>query len=463
MRRALVLSLLAVASVATGAGAADAELRLSEEFRMEEATLVLGHLDPGDEEISDVHAVDVHRLDVPQGTLYVCPFEGGRSGEVPPIPTLQQRCRGEESYENPSLSVGARTWLAFAGNLTLQQPPNASTTMLVPDPDNGTLRLAGVTAGDMHVGVDDALAFRPQLPASQVRVEEYGETRTYNGTEWIFYLEASGTARLEASGIQIQVPTPANLTLRPAGTAAMREALEPRTLLDLQSATLGPESRQPVANASRLAGDTTRFPPLVDGAILGHLNGTIGERSFTPEETALVSLSRFDANVSGVNLTGTASARFVKTEAGVAPGLSTPSGVPWIPAVVVWILAGVTIAVGPPPPVRSLRDRSLGVAAFGLALLVWDLLFASAFGTSALSAAGGEAGAGVMLALGAFETIAFGLAWLLLALPARIVGERWLVDRLAGAVSLLATAVLLAYAALDPGAIVAVGRLLALF
>lgn len=460
MRWALAVAILALVSLAAGASAAEVDLRVGEQLRLGETTLALGHLDPGSVELTDVHAVGVETLDVPDGTLYVCSSEGGQRDEVPPIPALQDRCRDEDAYENPKLTVSDRTWLVFAGNLTLADPPNASMTAIVSDPE-GRLRLASVTHGTVGAEVDDQAAFRPQRAASQIQVQADGETQTYNGTDWVFYLEASGRAELAARGLHAELPMPANLTLRPAGTAAMREALDARTLLDLQSAALDPDEREPVANATRLAGSATRLPPLVDGALLGHLNGTIGERSFDPDETALVGLERMDGEIAGAELTGTLEPRFVRTDAGVAPGLGEPAGVPWLAAVLLWVAAGVTIAVGPAAVVPGLRTRALGIGLFAVALVAWDAIFANALGTSALAASAGAAGLGVVFALAAFEAIAFGLAWLLLALPVRLVGERWLVDRVAPYVGGVATLALLAYAWLQPGAIVSIGRLVA--
>lgn len=456
-----VLALLVFVGIALPVGAAEVDLALADEFRLGNATLALGHLDLGQPELSDVHAVDVQRILVPDGTLYVCSFEGGQRDEVPPLPTLQDRCRGEDVYEDPQLTVGDRTWLVLAGNLTLADHAAASTTAIVPDGETGTIRLASITAGSIEAQVDEQMAFRPQSSASEIRVETTDDERTYNGTDWVFYMEASGTASWNASGTHAVVPGSTELSLRPAGTAAMRQALDARTLLDLQAAAVGPEQREPMANATALVGDRTRLPPLVDGSLLGYLNGTIGQRTFTPEEVSLVGVDRFDGSVDEGNLTGEADVRFTNTEAGIAPGLEAPSGVPWLAGIVLWVAAGLSMGLGPAPVVTDLRHRTLAAGVFAVALAIWDGVFASAFGASALSTSVGEAGLGVVLALAAFEVIAFGVAWLWLALPVVLTGHRWLVDKVAVYVAPIATVVLLLVAWWRPGTIVALGRLVA--
>lgn len=455
---AVLLTFLALAVPVAGE-TGEVDLNLAEEFRLANTTLALGHLDPGEDDLTDLHAVGADTLDLPDGTLFVCRFEGGRSDEVPPIPTLQERCRNEDAYENPQVVLGDRTWLVFDGNLTLTDPPDASMAALIAR--NDSLHVAGPTAGTMGASVDEVMAFRPQLPASQVRVETPGETRSYNGTDWIFYLEASGSARLGADGLHFVLPTPRNVTLAPAGVAAMREALEPRTLLDLQAAAVDPDAREPVENATRLLGQGSRLPPLVDGALLGYLNGTVGGRTLDPNQTSMVSLSKFDGRIEGGNLTGTGEVRFVETAGGIAPGLDDPAGVPWILVALVWVAAGVSIALGPAAPTRDLRQRSLAAAGFAIALVVWDGIFTSTLGASALTTSVGQAGLGSVMALAAFEAIALGLAWILLALPIRLAVERWLVDRLAGFVSPAATVALLVFALVSPGSVIAIGRLVA--
>lgn len=463
MRRALLaLAIPLVLGLPTvGASVGDVELSLGDTFRFNRTTLALGHLDPGEAELTDLHAVGVRHLDVPQGTLYVCPSQGGQRDEVPPIPSLQSYCRDEESYDDPVLEVGQRTWLVFAGNLTLVEPPNASMTAMVPHPDNQTLQLAGATSGALTARVDRPWAFRPQLPASQVHVQGEDDERSYNGTGWIYYLEASGTLRLDARGVHARVPTPAEIRLTPAGSQSMREAIDGNVLLDLQSAALGPNQREPVANVTRLVGDGTRLVPLVDGALLGHLNGTIGPRGLAPEQPARVALTSLTGTVEEGNLTGRAEVRFVSTSSGFAAGLEEPAGVPWMASLVLWILAGVSLALGPPAPVRTIDARTVAAGAFAIGLVLWDGIFASLVGSSALAASTDATGLGVTLALGAFEAISFTVAWLALAYPARLAAERWLVDEASSYTSPVLTAGIVVYAWLQPGSIVALGRLIA--
>jgi hypothetical protein len=129
---------------------------------------------------------------------------------------------------------------------------------------------------------EDQFAFRPIVASLQIRVTTPEDEQTYNGTGWIFYLEASGAVTVNSAGTWADYRERVAVNLTPAGTGPVQRSLEPKVLLDLQDAILGPEAREPVRNATRLFADYGRIPQLVDGAALGFLDGRLAGRSSTP-------------------------------------------------------------------------------------------------------------------------------------------------------------------------------------
>ncbi len=468
MRRVLHLGLavalgltLAIASTAQAADEASVDLELADRFAFPNATLLLGTLDLGDPTVAGLEAVRVDGLGLPQGVLYVCPARSGQQGEIPPLPVLQERCRDEDRYEDPTLAVGSRTWLATRGNTTLPEPV-AGTASLVWATDDGRTGWAG-TLPDEDVVLtleDDAYAFRPTRGSSEIVVEDDGERTHYNGTGWIFYLEATGTLSLAADGLHAMLPEGTPLTVSPAPLEAFRGAYDPRILLDLQDAVEGPDAREPTSNATGAFGSYGRIPHLVNGALLGPLEGRVGDRQLDRGSVSLVHIEEGAFEVEEGNLTGTATVTFTRSGEGLASGTGSPSDVPWWLIVPLWVAAAALLVLRE-APARPGWHRWLGAASSVVVFLAWDLSFNALVGTSALGLIGEAPELGVLLAVLGFEVIALLVAWILVYLPARLALERGLPDRVSAWARPALTGLALLAVWLVPGTIVVLGQLVA--
>lgn len=462
----LVASLVAGALPAAGATQAPIELEVQPELRMNQTMLFIGHVSLGGPELADPGAVTVDHLTLPAGTLYACPQEGGQRDEVPPFPVLERRCRGEESFEDPELRFGRRTWLAFGGNHTLAKEANASMTLLTRDGDQPGPLLVGQLISDdgVRLGLDEGrLAFTPLLGSSEVTVDTGDRARQYNGSDWVFYFEGSqdGQVGLVAEGLYAGLRDPVDLDVRETDVDALETVLEPRRLLDLQDAAIGADAREPVDNATALFADRGRVPDLVNGALLGHANGTLGGRELDPETVTTVRVDSLTAQADPQGITGQASVLYRAQGGAISAGLEDPAGVPWVVIAVLVVVAGLAWLAGWDPATTGARERwgLRGLAVGGL--LVWDLRFGSVTGTSALSTLGDGWDLGVFLALLGFELIAAGLAAVAFYAPASVGLRRGLPPSLNRWGRLGAATVWVLVLVLFPALVIAMGQLVA--
>lgn len=459
---ATILTLTSVPQPASAAEPARLDLELPDAFELDQATVAMGRLALDDARLTNLSAVRVRDLSVPGGTLYVCPAEPGERGEIPPLPVLQERCRDEDAYEDPLLRVGSRTWLASRGNLTLTGPIDATTSVLWQDA-NLTLRWAG-TLPDRSMPFeleDDAFAFRPIRSSSEIRVEDSDDRGSYNGTGWIFYLEASGQLGLRAEGAAASVHEASAIGIERAPLADFKAAYEPRRLLDLQDAVLGPDAREPIHNVTRLFGSYGRIPHLVNGALIGYLDGRVGDQTLTPETVSLVHVETADLKLQEARMTGQADISFTRTTQGFGEGAQSPVDVPWWLVGLLWIAAAALLVLRREGIERPAWHRWLGLGSFLVVFPVWDALFNGLVGTSAIGLLGDEPGLGVLLAVLGFELAALAVAWTLVYLPARLALERGVPTRLAAWARPALTVLGLGAMALSPGTVLVMGQLVA--
>ncbi|HWG90504.1 MAG TPA: hypothetical protein VNZ52_06595, partial [Candidatus Thermoplasmatota archaeon] len=322
-----------------------------------------------------------------------------------------------------------RTSLALGGAYRLAGFPTAGIAGLFPGlPGNRTQWVTTLGPGGVLLEADDgAFRFDPLGTGARTLVQAGGETFHFNGTDFTFQFNGTGLIGLHAEGVHGILANGVDVTLRPAPPLALRGALAPRTLLDLQEALRGPEAREPVRNLTALLGNFTRVPTVLNGALVGHLNGTVAGTRFSPEEVTLVRVRSLTARLEDRSLTGTAEAVFTVTPAGFAPAGATASSPPWALGVLLWAGALAALLVVPAPSARRRGPwwlRALLLPAFPLTFLGWDWLVHGALGTSAGSLYLAGEPRGSVAAFLVFEAAGFLLAFLLIAVPLRLAAQR---------------------------------------
>lgn len=426
-------------------------------FSFNDTVAFLGTVDVREARFNDAGFVNVEGIEASGATVFVCPQMGGEQDEVPPFPILEDRCREEDQYQDPTVSIQGRTWVQSRGTLDPSPVRGALTMVWEGEGEMGfasTLPGEGFAAG---VEGEGAFAFTPTRASSEIHVEEAGQASWYNGTDWVFYFEDSSTLGVEAGGMHANVTSPVGFEVSPAPRDAFRSANEPRILLDVQDAMLGPDEREPVSNMTRIFSEYGRIPQLSNGAVLGHLEGSVGDRAMNAEGVSLVRVDPGSFRVEAGDLEGEASVVFVRSEGGFASGTGDPVSVPWLLVGALWLGAGVALWLrdGHDPPSWH---RFLGVGLGVVAFLAWDLAFHRLVGESGVALAFGPARLGEVVAVLGFEVAALGLAWLLVFVPGRVVVERafgaWWARPAWGVVGIVALSVF-------PAAVLAFGFLVA--
>ncbi len=434
-------------------------MALPDQFAFNRTVAALGSVDIQGAPLAETGFVGLDGVHVPGGTLFVCPHEGTEQDEVPPLPVLEERCREEDRFDEPEFSIGGRTWIQTTA--TLEASPLEGTVSMFWLADElqlaATLPDSGLEAG---LGPSSVFAFTPTRASSEILVEEPGQSTWYNGTDWVFYLEEASSVRVQADGMHANVTAPATVELSSASMDAFRSANQPRVLLDVQEAALGPSEREPVSNLTSVFQEHGRIPQLTNGALLGSLEASFGDNQLDPEQVSLVRVDQARLEQSEETLEGEADVLFVRSGQSFAPGTGQAPSVPWLLVAALWVGAGVAVALwdrGKRPSWHRFLGAPLGVLAF----LAWDGALYRTVGTSAIQLAFGEATLGEWLAVFGFELVALGVAWLLVYLPGRVILERGLPEGFSAwarpAWALMGVILILA----SPGTMVALGTLVA--
>lgn len=464
VRAAPVVVLLLATLAASPAANAEAErgtvLRLAGALEFGNATLLSGALSFEPADVSAPVIVNARALAPPGGDVVACPRQGEGAQAPPVVGELAGPCRGAVVHANARLSFGAGTGLLVRGSFTVSRFPNASLSVLLPS--EGAVTWAAVLpAGGLDLApAGGSVVVEPTGRAASTTLRSGQEVAYYNGTEWYFLLPGEGTLGLTADGLVAVAGGVLDVRLERADEAALRSALRPRALLELQEALVGRDAREPVRNLTALVGDFFRVPHLLNAAVLGHLNGTA---EGTPLDPARVSLVRVDALRGSLErgvLTGAAAPRFTVSEAGFAPPGEEPRGAPWAWGVGVWATAAAALALVPAGPRAPRSPRLASLAWRALALVAWDSLVRRALGTSAGSLIVARAEWGPVLDLIVFEAVAFAIAWLLFVVPVRLVLERSLghfFPRALVAARPVAAVTVLVVAALAPWSLLGLG------
>lgn len=473
MNRGL-LALAACAGVLLAAAPARADesvsfdLRVSPDVRFSNATLFAGAFHFAPAQVANVGAVDARALELPPGTLYVCPREGQASGSLPPIPGFNVPCRNAVAHEDPVVRFGERTALALAGDFAIDRFPNASLAFLAAEATPGPTW--GAVASDDGIALstrEGNLTFRALGRSARTIVESDGETYWYNGTAFTFLFEGEGGFTLRAGAFHGLVAASLDVALLEADEAALRSALRPRALLDLEEAIEGAEAREPVANVTALLAGVQHVPRFLNGAILGHLEGSVGGAALSGDAITYLRVPRFTGRVEASALTGTGDVAFTVHAQGFAPAGEAPRKPPFVLALVLWAVALAAYVVfrwREHDRRSALAGAWAGRALVLLAFLAFDFVVKRTLGASAGSLLLDGAPRGSVVALAVFEVASFALAWLMLAFPLRLALARALAKlapRVAPWASVGSAAALLAFAFLAPYTVLALGILVA--
>lgn len=473
MDRGLV-ALAALAAVLLAASPARAEedvafeLRLSPDVRFSNATLFAGAFAFAPAQVANVGAVDARALELPPGTLHVCPREGETSGSAPPIQGFNVPCRNAVTHENPVVRFGERTALALAGDFAIVRFPNASLGFLAAEATPGPTWGAVASEDGITLSTREGnLTFRALGRSARTVVESDGETTWYNGTAFTFLFQGDAAFTLRAGAFHGLVAERLDVALHEADEIALRDALRPRALLDLEEAIEGADAREPVANVTALLASVERVPRFLNGAILGHLEGSVGGATLTGDAITFLRVPRFEGRFESGALAGTGDVAFTVHAQGFAPAGEDPRKPPFVLALALWavaLAAHVVFRWRDEDRRSRLAGAWAGRALVLLAFLAFDFVVKRTLGASAGSLLLDGAPRGSVVALAVFEVASFTLAWLLLALPLRLALARALAKvapRVAPWASVASAAALLAFAFAAPYSMLALGILVA--
>ncbi len=429
---ALALLTLVPSAVAAQDTLAGQEIRLTMApgISMANATIFAGSLGIGQAPLEDLVVLDAGTLVIGPGDLVACPRENGAQRRVPAaLRALEGPCRGGTIHTDPSIRFGFGTTVRVEGSFDVEHAPEASLSLFSPL-STGQAPWWVTTMGATGIGLKPTgtnFTFYAVSPGASIIIDSGNERYQYNETEFRFTFEDATGFQISGGGLVAQMPRTFGMSLEPADDGAFRDVLHPFRLLELQGLLLGVDAREPVRNLTAVMGNFTRVPSLLNGAILGRLNGSFGSATFTSADSAMVRVPAFTGGYGGGEMTGTGTLAFSVSSAGFAAPGEDPETPPWLTASLLWLItvaAWVIIPRPETPPRDPALARMISVAVFPVAFVVWDLLVADALGVSAgaLWMAGEPRGS--IAAFVAVQTAALIIGWLLVALPVRFAASR---------------------------------------
>lgn len=426
MRAVLVLLLVlapAASAAVVGPGMA---LSIAPRFRFEDVTVFAGAIDFAAPTIEHPTLVGARQVTLPQGdvtALTACPHQ--RDGSAPRAPAPGEVCRGGIPLPDAaSISFGQRTNVRMNGTYDVARFPNASLTVFTPKgawtdwaavlPETGLMLSTG----------EDLVRIIPQGRSARTVVHLPEESRFFNGTEYEFVFQGAGDFPIRAEGIAARAGASLDVRLRETTTEGIVGVLDTRVLLDLAEAVEPYAPREPVRNLTVVTGNFTRVPSLLQGAVFGHLNGTL-DVAHPATDVVLSRVRALDGRLDNGTLAGIADVVFTVDADGFAPPGGAPRPAPWILAGFAWGAAAAALFFVPAPQrVPGRGARIAGVAGIVVAAVVWDYAVQSALGVSAGSMLRGDDARDGLSALFVFEVSAFLLLWIILGLPARLAADR---------------------------------------
>lgn len=442
-----------------GARLAAVRVALPASFGVAEGVMLSGHLERADARLSRAVLLDARDVTFDAGTLTVCPVaptQGALMALQDLLAGLSADCPQGESFAGAEVRFGQGTDVATNATMRVTAFPAAVIASFARDGTGGLVMSAdGIATQRPEAG----FAFIATRRDAQVVVTTGTVERTYNGTGHAF-LHDGEAARWRAGAVAAQWPGAVHLELTPAGPA-IREAMRPFDLLDVQEVLRGADRREPRSNVSTLLYEHGRVPAFLDGAILGRLDGEAGGTALDGG-VALVRGGSFALEASGDSLAGTFAPRLTVAAAGVAVHGGPALAAPWWVGGLLWALALLVLGVRRLRPVRALPARATWWVAVPLAVLIVDqAVVGRLLGASALSSWASGAPPGEGFAIAAFATLTALLAWALVALPARLVVGRFLAARWMAVGEGAVAVAWLAALAVFPGAVFALGNAVA--
>lgn len=442
-------------------GAVPIELELEPGLHLDKGTYLVGRIAFQGDLLRNPGVVGVTDVTTPGGDLVVCPIERGASGLIPTLTALDMDCSGGQRHEEPELGFGDRTWLQLAGAYRGGSSERASVNLIAPEgPYDGPLWLTTPAGGEVQVAYGvDGLRFSPTTSASRVVVFEDGEPNHYNGTDWAFLFERAGTSTVTGAGFVATIDADARFTLSRGALADVEQAKRPRVFIDLQEMVMGADAREAVGNATRHF-TTGVVPHFQNAALLGNINGTVGQLEPRGENGTLVHGDGFRFRLDGTTLDGTGDVQFVLHGDSLWLRAENPQSAPWFAVALLWAVALAALLVGfgwrPPAHWQAWVERLLPF----LALIVWDRITSAVLDVSALDVLFDGGSLGWILRLGVVEVVSFLMGWFLLYVPGRTIVRRVLPSRFSIIAPAVAYPLFLVYAWWVPGALLEMAGIL---
>lgn len=445
-------------------------LALAPDVEMHNATLLLGSLTLDPPEVNDPRFASVTNLTVGLGQLVVCPRETDSGALIDQLTSTDGACSEAEYHDDPTFEFGPKTWMTAAGQYALHNvTPNGTQSlnglhMFSPHTESGAIAW-------LHVGQEPTVTLRPDdgvlrfgatTSTSVIQVHSDNGTTWYNGTQHLHFYRASddsnASVALRTPGLASTIGERA-FALEPARTGMITRSVQPRALLDLQETLLGTDAREAVRNVTSLFAHT-RLDELLDGSVIGRLNGTVDGQLFerNDNDTYLIRFESLQGTLRGDTLSATGRAELIVSADSVAVADRDTGTPPWWTALMLWIVAVLAILLGRTvTPDKGWTEALLRWLPL-VHLVLWDRVFAQMIGTSAINRALGDVGTlSDTLRLLVFELLAAGSLYVAIWLPMTLIGRRVLPQRLRWAARVASFLIIVAYTLWRPQDLIALG------
>lgn len=419
--RAVVLGVLLIAPAVQ----ADLVAEMPDGMVLDRGILASGHLTPHAWQWTDPVSSYAVSAGWSPGRLTVCPVEAREGALLTALRLLDDDCPGARHFESPVLSFAAGTRLQWAGRMAVESLPPAGVAVFYEHNATAGLLLPDVPATFSRL--DDAYRFAADNRAGGVTVHAGGEHHAYNGTGYAFVHDGAQLTIL-SGGWMGRLADPARLDVRPSGNALLADALRPEVLQDLQAGILSPDAREGRANATRLVSAYARLWRVMDGALVGYVDGKVGSVSFSGQEAVLARSEAWmvQREADEVHAAGRATLVLAGTRVGDAGGLAAA---PTVLGIVAWLAAVVAMVLRRTPPRRPMPHRlvALGGCVWAFILADWFVLH-RVLGTGLLAEWGSSAPD--RFAAGVYTLVLVTLLYIALVLPLRVLAGRFLPQRL---------------------------------
>ncbi len=395
---------------------ADVELQLPEEVSFSQGFLMAGHIEglPG---LEAPVLVNPAAAELGQGTLRVCPTDQG--GDVlETIAQLRNECQDQELHENPILEFGLGTVLRFDG--TFDAPADQEAAIAAFD---GAGHWLVMVSNMLRLDSSNGIGFAAISAKSVVTVVTDDGASTYAGNEWVFFHESTATT-WDVDGYGAIGETD-SIRLEAAPRNEFHQLGDPFLLLELQEGMLGKEGRERRADVASIVNQFGRIPDLVNGAVYGHLNGTVGQHSYDGS-LAMVRFENATLAIDGTTFTGSGQPLLVIREGAVGTGGRNWEPLWWLGAIL-WVAAIVSSAYRRYPVPAEGARRWANAGAGLLAFLIIDLyVFWRLAGAAALATIFRGDRLGVIMDVTGITVVTHLVSWFVFLVPLRLVLRKFI-------------------------------------